>query len=213
MNDRDTGMMGRLRLREYRSAAARAFVVLPLALAALSGCGTAAKNDTFDLSAASIADGPSARSRQILVPEPTALKGLDSEQVLVRVSPSEIQYLAKSQWSDRLPRMVQSRLVEAFENSGKLGGVGRPGQGLAIDYQVVTDIRSFEVDTAGADRASVEISVKLLNDRNGTVKAQKVFAAAVPLNGGTDNGHYIRALDAAFAMVTTEIVDWTLHAL
>ena len=56
-------------------------------------------------------------------------------------------------WGDKLPRIVQSKLVEAFENSGKLGGVGMPGQGLAIDYQIVTDIRSFEIDASNGNQA------------------------------------------------------------
>ncbi len=85
----------------------------------------------------------------------------------MRVSPSEIQYLANSQRGDRLPKMVQSKLVEAFENSGQAGGRWQAGQGLAIDYQVVADIRSFEIDTSGPRVAKVEISVKILNDRNG----------------------------------------------
>src|SRR5690606_16061200 len=151
-------------------------------------------------------------NRQILIPEPAALKSLDSEQVVIRVSPSEIQYLARSQWGDRLPRLVQSKLVEAFENSGRLGGVGKPGQGLAIDYQVVTNIRAFEVDTSGADVARVEISVKILNDRNGTVRAQQVFSANAAVSG-SDNRAFIAALDRAFAKVAGEIVEWSLRAM
>jgi cholesterol transport system auxiliary component len=104
------------------------------------------------------------------------------------VSSSEIQYLSKAQWSDKLPRMVQAKLVEAYENSGKLGGVGIPGQGLAIDYQVVTDIRAFEIDTGNGSQAVVEISAKILNDRNGSVRAQKVFTQAVPAGGGSNEG-------------------------
>lgn len=179
----------------------------------LTGCGGAANNDTFDLRAASVrADGPSAHTRQILVPEPLALKALNSEQILVRVSTSEVRYLSNSQWSDKLPRMVQAKLVQAYENTGKLGGVGKPGQGLAIDYQIASDIRAFEIDAA-TNRARVEISVKLLNDRNGTVKAQKVFSAAAPVSSGATNPAFIKALDVAFSSVATEIVDWTLRSL
>ena len=189
-----------------------ALVALPLVAALVSGCGTKASNDTFDLSLTPAGTGPSARNRQILIPEPAALKSLDSEQVVIRVSPSEIQYLARSQWGDRLPRLVQSKLVEAFENSGRLGGVGKPGQGLAIDYQVVTNIRAFEVDTSGADVARVEISVKILNDRNGTVRAQQVFSANAAVSG-SDNRAFIAALDRAFAKVAGEIVEWSLRAM
>lgn len=190
----------------------KALMTLPLVALLLAGCGTKANNDTFDLSITPMAQGTAARGKQILVPEPTALKSLDSEQVVVRVSPSEIQYLAKSQWGDRLPKMVQSKLVEAFENSGKLGGVGKPGQGLAIDYQVVADIRSFEIDTSGPQVAKVEISVKILNDRNGSVRAQNVFSAAVPVSG-EENAKFIAAINRAFAKVGADIVNWTLRSI
>lgn len=190
----------------------KALAVLPLAALLLAGCGTKANNDTFDLSITPAAQGPAVRNRQILVPEPTAIKSLDSEQVVVRVSPSEIQYLANSQWGDRLPKMVQSKLVQAFENTGKLGGVGKPGQGLAIDYQVVTDIRSFEIDTSGQRVAKVEISVKILNDRNGSVRAQNVFRATAPVSG-EGNQQFVAAINRAFAKVGSEIVDWTLQSI
>lgn len=192
--------------------AARAALIAVLS-AALVACGSApAKNDTFSLSAAASVEGLSAKNRQILVPQPSALKPLDSDQIVIRPSPSEIQYLAKAQWSDSLTKMVQSKLVQAFENTGRLGGVGMPGQGLAIDYQIVTDIRSFEVQTSGADTAVVEISAKLLNDRNGTVRAQKVFRSAVPV-GGAGSVAFVKGLDAAFAAVTADIVGWTLKSI
>ncbi len=186
-------------------------IALPLTALILSGCGTAAKNDTYDLSAAVDGDGPAAKSRQILIASPTALSALGSEQIVIRVSSSEIQYLSKAQWGDKLPRMVQSKLVEAFENSGKLGGVGMPGQGLAIDYQVVTDIRSFEIDASNGNQAVVEISAKILNDRNGSVRAQKVFRAMAPAGG--DNAGFVKGLDRAFSTVASEIVNWTLRSI
>jgi cholesterol transport system auxiliary component len=187
-------------------------IILPLTAALLAGCGTTAKNDTFDLSAANVdGTGPSAKNKQILIADPTALKALNSDQIVIRVSPSEIQYLARAQWSDTLPRMVQSKLVEAFENSGKLGGVGKPGQGLAIDYQVVSDIRSFEIDASSGNKAVVEISVKILNDRNGTVRAQQVFRATAAAGG--DNAGFVKGLDRAFTAVTDQIVGWTLKSI
>jgi cholesterol transport system auxiliary component len=183
-----------------------------LVIAALSACASKASNDTYSLSASPIIEGPSSTSKQILVPEPTALKALDSDQVVIRLSGSEIQYLAKSQWSDRLPKMVQAKLVQAFENTGKIGGVGKPGEGLAIDYQVITEIRSFEISTEGTDTAVVEIFAKILNDRNGTVGAQKAFRATVPVRG-SGAAAFVAALDSAFAEVAGEIVRWTLKAI
>lgn len=191
----------------------RSILAISIAIIA-SGCASKATNDTYDLRVSSPQEAnqqAKRNGRQLLITEPTALKALDSENILIRVSTSEIQYLAKSQWSDRLPKMVQSKLVVAFENSGRFGGVGRPGQGLAIDYQVMTEIRSFEIDAA-KNMANVEIYVKLVNDQNGTVKAQKLFKASVRTSA-TGNNNMVKSLDSAFASVSSEIVKWSIDTL
>jgi cholesterol transport system auxiliary component len=186
--------------------------ILFFVTAAMSACASKAANDTYSLFTAPVIEAPSSTAKQILVPDPTALKALDSDQVVIRLSSSEIQYLAKSQWSDRLPKMVQAKLVQTFENTGKVAGVGKPGEGLAIDYQVITNIRAFEIATQGADTAVVEIFAKILNDRNGTVIAQKAFKATLPVSG-SGNPAFVAALDGAFARVAADIVAWTLTTI
>lgn len=192
--------------------------IVALALAAgLSGCAggglvSSPPPDTYGLSAAPAVTGQRARNRQILIGEPTALKALDSEQIVIRPTPSAIQYLANSQWSDRLPSIVQDKLVQAFENSGQVGGVGRPGDGLAIDFKIITAIRAFEIKADRGERAVVELSVKVLNDRNGVVVATRVFSASTPVTG-SGNAAYVQSLDRAFETVVQDIVSWTLSRI
>lgn len=187
--------------------------VIVLLLTALAGCsslggGSNKALDTYDLAVPDVATKGIRKTKvQILIAEPQALKALDSENIVVRSDAASIQYLGGAQWGDRLPKIVQARLVQAFENSGRFGGVGRPGEGLAIDYQVMTDIRAFEIQTAGSDLATVEISAKLLNDRTGDVGSSKVFSASVPVGTGSDA--FVRGLDAAFDKVAIELVNWT----
>lgn len=190
---------------------ARGGLALLTACLVLAGCGTGPAPDTYDLTALTPSVSAPARKRQVLVTEPSAVKALNSELIVVRLGGAEIQYLAKAQWADRLPKLVQARLVQALEGTGKLSGVGTPGQGLAIDDQIVSDIRAFEIVTGGSSVARVEISVKLLNDRNGTIRAQKSFAAEVP--AGSGNPSFIKALDRAFGSVTDDIVAWVLTSL
>ncbi|HXV29999.1 MAG TPA: ABC-type transport auxiliary lipoprotein family protein [Sinorhizobium sp.] len=195
-----------------KAGAARSALVFSM-MAILAGCGTRpAVNDTFSLAATPVVERPAATRRQLLVPEPTALKTLDSDQIVVRLSKSELQFLARAQWGDRLPRIVQDRLVQTFENTGRIGGVGKPGQGLAIDYQLITEIRAFEISTDGAATAIVEIFVKILDDRNGTVRRQQAFRAVAPVRGA-GNPAFVSALDAAFAKVAADIVGWTLASI
>ncbi len=113
------------------------------------------------------------------LPEPTATRTLDSQQIVVKPTPQTIENLADSQWSDRLPRLVQLRLLQAFQNTGRIGAAGVPGQGLAIDYQVVTELRRFEIAFQPGPTAVVEISVKALNDKTGVVRGSRVFQAQV----------------------------------
>ncbi|WP_162652422.1 ABC-type transport auxiliary lipoprotein family protein [Lentilitoribacter sp. Alg239-R112] len=180
---------------------------------ALSGCiggGNASIPDTFTLAHNGEISTPGVRSRrQILITEPSALKTLDSEQILVRTSPSAVQYLSKAQWNDRLPKVFQVKLARAFENSGRLSGVGLPGEGLAIDYQVVTSLRSFEVVASSPRVAVAEVSVKILNDRNGTVRAQKVFRQITNVVGNS-NEAYVDSLNSASSQVISDIVTWSL---
>ena len=177
-----------------------------------SGCALVGKGpaplDTYELTTP---DQPSKQRKggtQILVAEPTALKALDGVNVVIRPTDGSIQYLKGAQWADRLPRIVQARLADAYQKSGAFGGVGKPGEGLAIDYQILVDVRAFEVRVVGGSRAHVELFVKVLNDRNGVVRAAKTFTADTALSG-EGNAAYISALDAAFNDATAEIVRWT----
>lgn len=200
-------------MRFGRSLSGVALLTLALAGCAVLPGGGPAPLDTYELSAPSPETGRSRRSTQILIAEPSALKALDGENIVIRPSPGVIQFLKGAQWADRLPEIVQARLAEAFQNSGSFGGVGRPGEGLAIDYQVITEIRAFEVRVGEGARAHVEIFAKVLNDRNGTVRAARVFQASAPVSGGSGNDAYLSALDGAFGEVVAEIVTWSVSVM
>ncbi len=202
------------RFGSHAIKSSRAVSVTLLAVLLLAGCGTTRPLDTFSLSTPKPSvSTPSRRKLQLLVPTPTALKALDSENIVVSSAPDSIAYLKGAQWGDRLANIVQSRLVQAYENTGAFGGIGRPGDGLAINYQVLTDLRRFGIKAyASPQEAVVEIAVKLMNDKNGEVRATRIFHTAVPVTG-TGNAAYVRALDAAFEHTTSEIVTWTVSTL
>jgi len=178
----------------------------------LSGCaalpgGGPPPLDTFDLSAASISARTHGR-RQILVAEPAALKALDGQNIVIRTGSRSIEYLKGAQWADRLPVIVQARLAQTFQNAGAFAGVGKPGEGLAIDYQVISEVRAFGIRADQGGVAEVDLFVRLLNDRNGEVRAAKEFHASAPVSG-SGNKAYVEALNAAFGQVAADIVRWT----
>jgi len=186
--------------------------------ALLSGCGAITKQ-TFELGlipVVSTADHVRITQKkqvQILVANPDALKALDGQDIVIREEDGSIAYLKGAQWSDRLPSIVQARIAQVFEDTRLLGGVGRPGDGLAINYQIISDIRVFGIDLDSNGKfAHVEITVKVLDDKTGNIRRTRVFSARNPVQG-MRNGDYAKALDGAFATVLGDIVHWTLDGL
>ncbi|WOC14875.1 ABC-type transport auxiliary lipoprotein family protein [Pseudochrobactrum sp. MP213Fo] len=180
----------------------------------LAGCTSTTPLDTFSLSSSpQVQIAQQRKNVQILVPTPAALKALDSENIVVHNAPGSITYLKGAQWGDRLTNLVQARLVQAFENSNAVGGVGRPGDGLAINYQVQAELRDFGINASSSPQsAKIELAVRVLNDKTGEVRSTRIFTATAPVSGA-GNQAYIRALDAGFADVTKQIVAWVVSVI
>jgi len=193
-------------------AFSRASLLGAAAMFLLAGCTGAGKViDIYDLGAPDrFTEIRQSTRAQILVLEPSALRSLYAQEIVVKTSPTRIEYLARSQWPDRLPKVVQARLVEAFENTGKVRAVAKPGEGLVIDYQIVTDIRSFQADVwPGQQTARVELSVKLVSDRTGKVLRTRVFETTQQLDS-TLPGSVVGGLNEAFEAAAREIVTLVL---
>lgn len=201
----------RVKFRRALSGCA-AMTLLLTGCAALPGFGPAPL-DTFELTApASVPQGKRVSRKQVLIAEPSALKALDSDNIVIQPAAGSIQFLKGAQWSDRLTSIVQARLAEAFQRSGRFGGVGTPGEGLAIDYQIVSDIREFGIRLDQPDRAVIEIYVRVLDDRNGVVRASRDFKVTAPVDGTGDRA-FVAALDHAFGTVALQIVDWSVSVM
>ncbi len=169
--------------------------------------------ETFELSAPdSIPRVTSGTAAQILIPEPSALKTLDSERIVVATGP-KLSYYPGAQWPDRMPKVFQAKAIEAFERSKRARAVGRPGEGLSIDYQLLTTVRAFEYRSNGSDSSAyIEVSVKVMDDRNGRIVAARVFKGEAPV--AKDSAEAVAAgVDDALAKVLIDLVRWTLTVI
>ena len=187
-----------------RSAPTLAVGLLCLALA---GCALASTRPptTYDLVAPrSFAAAHKTASWQLVVYEPTAIHALETDRLMVRPSADQVSYYKGVAWSDRLPRLVQARIIETFQNSGAVRAVsGTNGQ-----YALVTDLRAFQIDvSSGKAIAEIEIFAKLVNVTSGKTLATKSFSARVPAatDAPTDA---IAALNQGFTEVLQDTTTW-----
>jgi len=174
----------------------------------LTGCALAAGSrppTTYDLVAPrSFASAARPAPWQLVVYEPTAVHALETDRLMVRPRADQVSYYKGIAWSDRLPRLVQARMIETFQNSGAVRAVSSTtGQ-----YALVTDLRSFQIDvSSGKAAAEIEIFAKLVNTSSGKVVATKGFSARVPAT--TDSpGDAIAALNQAFTEVLQDTTAW-----
>lgn len=172
----------------------------------LAGCGGGATPTTFDLSAPRDFGKLKGSRAAIVVNEPTTVQTLDSDRMIVKDSTGALSFLGGAQWADRVPKLVQVRLIQTFENGSRIASVSRPGERIVPDYQLNTDIRAFNID-AGSGSAVVEITAKLVTDRTGHIQRAKLFTARVPA-GAVDGAGAAQALDQALSQVLVQIVRW-----
>ncbi|MBX9757962.1 MAG: ABC-type transport auxiliary lipoprotein family protein [Beijerinckiaceae bacterium] len=175
---------------------------LSLALAGCSGSPLL----TYDLTAPRTAPARPL-SLQIVISEPSAVAPLDADRIVVRSPTEGLTVLPGAQWSDRLPELVQSRMIQAFENARLLKAVGRPSDRLVPDYNLISEIRRFEIEAARGE-AVVEIAVKMVGDRSGRITAARVFEGRAP-SSASSGAEATAALDAALGHVLRELVSWT----
>lgn len=148
---------------------------------------------------------------QMIVEAPVANAGLDTTRVALMRGPHEIEYYARSSWVDTAPLMVQTLIIESFENSGKIVSVGRESLGLRADYLLKLELREFQAEyqEGPLPRAHVAISAKLVKLPSRQIVAAQTFEGYETASADTVE-EVVNAMDVALGRVLRDMVVWTL---
>jgi cholesterol transport system auxiliary component len=148
----------------------------------------------------------------LLIDLPQAQAGIDTSRIALSRSPLSLDYFADADWTDRLPELIQSLLLAAFENSGGVIAIDRNAGGVRADYLLRTEIRHFEAvydGTNGPPRVWVEITARLVSVPQRAIIAEARFEQHVPASAN-DVPAIVAAFNAANDAVVRDIVEWTL---
>lgn len=161
------------------------------------------------------APGLPSTKAQLLVEVPATPGGLDTDRIALMRSALSLDYFANAAWSDRAPVMVQSLLIESFENTGKISAIGRQGLALHGDYVLQPELREFTAvyaEGSGAPTVRVRMGLKLVRLSTRLIVAQRVVASeeAAQQNSVTS---VVAAFDAALKRAMADIAAWTLPAI
>lgn len=143
---------------------------------------------------------------------PNAPAALSSDRIALLQPGGIMDYYASAQYTDTLPALVETALLDAFERSAALPGVGRTAEGLHSDYHLYTDIKNFEARYSVADgipEAVVTLNVRLVTSRGRISAGTATVTKTVPA-GANSVAAVTAALGEALAGVSGEIVTWAL---
>lgn len=179
----------------------------------LTGGGAKAQIRVFDLAWAKSFPAELKRAAvQLHVLEPTTLSVFDTEKVIVRLADGKDgPEVANARWPDMLPKVVQARITQSFEAAGLTGVLARVPEGTRSDFQLVLDIRRFQVRAAAPAVADVELAAKIIGPE-GRVVDVRVFQAETPV-ATLDAEASSAALSRAFETAARDIVVWTASRL
>jgi phospholipid/cholesterol/gamma-HCH transport system substrate-binding protein len=171
------------------------------------GSAATAPPVVYDLTAPRSFPAPEkAAEAQLTIAEPTTVLMLDTQKILVRPKAPDNPTFETARWSDSLPKLIQAKLLQSFENSKYVAAVARPFDAISSDYQLLVEIRSFQIDLAPEPVAVVELSAKIAAE-NGRIKDQRVFRSTLPAKV-TDAASAAGVLNEAFGTVARELVTW-----
>ena len=116
--------------------------------------GPSTPTAVFDLAAANdFAPLGKSIDKHIAVPNPTAVLVYDTQNILIRSPQGTFTTVENAKWADNLPKLMQAKVVQSFENAHLLAAVSQPLDDLNSDYRLVLEIRGFQLTRGpAADR-------------------------------------------------------------
>jgi phospholipid/cholesterol/gamma-HCH transport system substrate-binding protein len=163
----------------------------------------------YDLAAAKTFPSMDKPRGPLVVADPSSLLLFETRKILVRPSGNEDPTFGGAEWSDSTPKLVQTKIIQSFENAGL--AVARSSENVTADNQLFLDLRKFQLSASAARSAEVEFGAKVVS-ANGRLLGTRIFecnSAPKSVNAaGT-----VDALNEAFGKCATQLVQWTTNLI
>ncbi len=149
---------------------------------------------------------------QLAVEVPAAAASLNTGRIAIQMTPTSTDYYAKVAWTDRAPLMVQTRIVDSFENTRKIVAVARESIALRANYVLQPDLRDFQAMYFYGQPPIVKVRIitKLVRMPDRQIIGVASFERCVRARGDKVP-LVVDAFDQALGSVMKRLVAWTLR--
>lgn len=194
----------------------RSLIVGVLALA-LSGCSVALLPEKqalriFTLPYGYTPDSVEAQTpgdRPVLrVAQPQASGVLDSERIVIEVSPNELAALSTARWSTNAPSLLRDHLVRSLRADPRVATVVSDTSGSGSDITLTSELQAFqEVRTGESHQVRLYLQAQLIDNGSRDILAVQDFDVTVP-SSGDDLDQSVAAFGRAADGLAAEMADW-----
>jgi phospholipid/cholesterol/gamma-HCH transport system substrate-binding protein len=146
----------------------------------------------------------------LVIPEPTAVAMLETQRMLFAPA-RDVGGFADFLWADSIPKLLQARLIESFENYDIAHAPLRAADIGQTDFQLLIDVRHFDIATDSDPAAEIGLSARIV-DRNGKAIASRLFQDTEKFDK-IEPQAAVAAFNQAFGRIAKELIAWTVQAL
>jgi phospholipid/cholesterol/gamma-HCH transport system substrate-binding protein len=147
---------------------------------------------------------------QLALPEPTAVAMLQTQRFLF--SPAQdYPGFADAIWADSIPKLLQARLIESFENYDIAHAPLHTADIGRADFQLLVDIRHFQITVDSEPVAEIALSARIV-DKEGKLIASRLFKESEKFDQLAPPAA-VAAFSEAFGRTAKSMVAWTVQAL
>ncbi len=184
----------------------------------VAGCFGGLKNEipapvNYRIGAPKLAAGEPLAA-DVLVSVAATAPGLDGSGIAARFPGSRIDYLAGARWPVRTHALIESALIEALQDSGRLRSVQGDSGRFRSTHTLTLEVRRFEADYTAGEPPVAQVALAVTLGRQSDRSVLAAFTVDAEERASENRvSAVVAALDAAFQRVATEMAGQSFDAI
>ena len=142
---------------------------------------------------------------------PSADRSVDTTRIVRLADGIELEYYADAAWANRPTRMIQTLILQSFQNSDAIDIVVDDRSDVRPEFVLRTDLQEFQAEQTdvGPPQVRVALDAKLLRMPKRDVIGSETFDQMIVATGDNIEA-IITTFDQALGEVLKDLVEWTL---
>lgn len=141
---------------------------------------------------------------------PQASRVLASPRIAVVPSGNQIASYADARWADAAPTLLRDRIIEVFQQDGRLASVSSEDTHLGAQLGLISDLRAFQSQYQdGTPQVLIRLDARLVHSNSQRILASRRFEIRQP-SADERLESVVVAFGQASDTLSRQLLEWTL---